>query len=42
MADEHLIERKLSGAQVYRGHFLDVRRDTIVSPDGGKIGRAHV
>ena len=42
MADEHLIERKLSGAQVSRGHFLDVRRDTIVSPDGGTASREYI
>ena len=42
MADEHLIERKLSGAQVYRGQFLDVRRDTIVSPDGGTASREYI
>ena len=42
MADEHLVERKLSGAQVYRGHFLDVRRDTIVSPDGGTASREYI
>ena len=42
MADEHLIELKLSGAQVYRGHFLDVRRDTIVSPDGGTASREYI
>ena len=42
MADEHLIERKLSGAQVYRGHFLDVRSDTIASPDGGTASREYI
>ena len=42
MADEHLIERKVSGTQVYRGHFLDVRRDTIASPDGGTASREYI
>ncbi len=42
MADEHLIERKVSGAQVYRGHFLDVRRDVIVSPDGSSTWREYI
>ena len=42
MADEHLIERKVSGAQAYLGHFLDVRKDTIVSPDGGTASREYI
>ena len=42
MADEHLIERKLSGAQVYAGHFLDVRRDQIQTPDGGSASREYI
>jgi ADP-ribose pyrophosphatase len=42
MADEHLIERKVAGAQVYRGHFLDVRKDTIVSPDGATASREYI
>ena len=42
MADEHLIERQLVGQQVYRGHFLDVRRDTITLPDGATAAREYI
>ena len=42
MNDEHLIERKVSGAQVYAGHFLDVRRDQIHTPDGGSASREYI
>ncbi len=37
-ADPHLLETGLSGTQVYRGHFLDVRLDEVRLPDGG-LGR---
>ncbi|HEY9109690.1 MAG TPA: NUDIX hydrolase [Roseateles sp.] len=33
-ADDHLIERPLESTQVFRGHFLDVRRDKVALPDG--------
>ena len=42
MTDEHLIERKVSGAQVYAGHFLDVRRDQIHTPDGATASREYI
>ena len=42
MSDEHLIERQLSGEQAYRGHFLDVRRDTVTLPDGGTAAREYI
>ena len=42
MVDEHLIERKVSGVQVYGGHFLDVRRDQISTPDGGRAAREYI
>lgn len=41
-ATDHLREDKLSGEQVYRGHFLDVRRDQISLPDGGKAQREYI
>ena len=42
MDDGHLNERKVSGAQVYRGHFLDVRKDTVLLPDGGTASREYI
>ena len=40
--DEHLVERRLDGQQVYRGHFLDVRRDRVALPDGGIAQREYI
>ncbi len=40
--DEALTECRVSGEQVYRGHFLDVRRDMIVQPDGHKASREYI
>lgn len=42
MADDGLIERRVSGEQVYRGQFLDVRRDVIVQPDGHTTAREYI
>ena len=42
MADEHLREELVSSQQVYRGHFLDVRRDEVRLPDGSLAGREYV
>jgi ADP-ribose pyrophosphatase len=42
MTDAHLIEHQLTGQQVYRGHFLDVRRDTIRLPDGATSAREYI
>jgi ADP-ribose pyrophosphatase len=42
MADEHLIERRVSGEQVWRGHFLDVRRDLIEQADGRTATREYI
>ncbi|CAN5312933.1 NUDIX hydrolase [soil metagenome] len=41
-ADRHLREDTLSSEQVYRGHFLDVRRDQIRLPDGGTAQREYI
>ena len=41
-AEAHLIERRTGGDQVWRGHFLDVRRDTIALPDGGTALREYI
>jgi ADP-ribose pyrophosphatase len=40
--DEHLVERLLEAGQVYRGHFLDVRRDRVALPDGGTAHREYI
>lgn len=36
------MERPLQQQQVYRGHFLDVRRDTVQLPDGSAAGREYI
>ena len=41
-SDEHLSERFVAGEQVWRGHFLDVRRDTIAQPDGHTATREYI
>ena len=41
-ADDHLIELPLDSTQVYRGHFLDVRRDRVALPDGGTAHREYI
>jgi len=40
--DEHLVERLLDSQQVYRGHFLDVRRDSVSLPDGSTSHREYI
>ena len=42
MSDGHLIERRISGEQVYRGNFLDVRRDIVALPDGQTATREYI
>ena len=42
MADEHLREEQVSSQQVYRGHFLDVRRDEVRLPDGSLAAREYI
>jgi ADP-ribose pyrophosphatase len=34
--DEHLIERTVAGERVWQGRLLDVRRDTVALPGGGR------
>ncbi len=41
-SDAHLREITLRSEQVYRGHFLDVRRDQIRLPDGGHAQREYI
>lgn len=40
--DAHLREDCLQSAQVYRGHFLDVRRDDVSLPDGSQAVREYI
>jgi ADP-ribose pyrophosphatase len=41
-ADPQLREVGVSGSQVYRGHFLDVRRDEVRLPDGAIAVREYI
>lgn len=41
-SDDHLIETRVSGEQVYRGNFLDVRRDVIALPGGDTATREYI
>ena len=40
--DEHLREHPVQSQQVYRGHFLDVRRDEVRLPDGSSASREYI
>jgi ADP-ribose pyrophosphatase len=42
VADEHLKETPLESKQVYRGTFLEVKRDIIGLPDGDQASREYV
>lgn len=42
MTDKHLREEQVSSQQVYRGHFLDVRRDEVRLPDGSLAAREYI
>jgi ADP-ribose pyrophosphatase len=41
-ADTHLRETQLESQQVYKGHFLDVRRDTVRLPNGQTSHREYI
>ena len=41
-ADAHLREETLQSEQVYRGALLDVRRDQVRLPDGGRAQREYI
>lgn len=41
-ADGHLREAPLTSQRVYRGHFLDVRRDEVRLPDGKRAPREYI
>lgn len=40
--ERHLEERRLASDQVYKGHFLDVRRDRVGLPDGSEAYREYI
>jgi ADP-ribose pyrophosphatase len=40
--DAQLREHRIDSAQVYRGHFLDVRRDRVRLPDGREAAREYI
>lgn len=40
--DKHLIETTVSSQTVYRGHFLELRRDEVALPDGTMAAREYV
>lgn len=40
--DAHLREDRVDTRQVYRGHFLDVRRDEVSLPDGSRATREYI
>jgi ADP-ribose pyrophosphatase len=40
--DEHLKETLVSAEAVWRGRFLDVRRDTVALPDGAHTTREYI
>ncbi|WP_374426165.1 NUDIX domain-containing protein [Ideonella dechloratans] len=40
--EQHLIETKVSSEVVYRGHFLEVRKDQVAFPDGSRAGREYI
>lgn len=41
-SDAHLRETTIGSQQVYRGHFLDVRRDEVALPDGSSAHREYI
>ncbi|MEO8855841.1 MAG: NUDIX hydrolase [Burkholderiaceae bacterium] len=41
-ADGHLTEHKVSGEKILSGNFLQVMRDTVRLPDGGRATREYV
>jgi ADP-ribose pyrophosphatase len=40
--DRHLRETCVESTQVYRGHFLDVRRDRVALPNGHEAAREYI
>jgi ADP-ribose pyrophosphatase len=42
MQDHHLIEEKLSGQEILKGHFLHAFRDIVKLPDGASASREYI
>jgi ADP-ribose pyrophosphatase len=42
VSDRHLIEEKLDGVELFKGHFLHAFRDTVRLPDGHSAVREYV
>lgn len=42
MSDSHLVETAVGQAQLVKGNFLDVRRDTVRMPDGATSTREYI
>lgn len=42
LSDKHLREDTVQSQQVYRGNFLDVRRDEVRLPDGSNASREYI
>ena len=42
MRDSHLIETRLSGQSLFKGHFLHAFRDVVALPDGQSAVREYV
>jgi ADP-ribose pyrophosphatase len=42
MSDQHLTEVKLSGEELFKGHFLHAFRDSVKLPDGALTHREYV
>ncbi|EYC52033.1 ADP-ribose pyrophosphatase [Hylemonella gracilis str. Niagara R] len=40
--DKHLIERRLASETLFKGNFLEARRDTVALPDGRSATREYV
>ena len=40
--DRHLVEEKLSGQEILKGHFLHAFRDTVKLPDGTRASREFI
>ena len=42
MRDSHLIETRLSGQALFKGHFLHAFRDVVALPDGQSTVREYI
>ncbi|NDC66496.1 MAG: ADP-ribose pyrophosphatase, partial [Burkholderiaceae bacterium] len=40
--DDHLVEKRVSGEDVYSGIFLKMKRDTVLLPDGQQALREYL